>query len=317
MRVAVTGIAGYLGGVLARRLADEPTVNSILGFDLVPPRTVLPKVEFQRVDVRGADFARLLSGADALFHLAFIVEPPRHLSITEIDAINIEGSRRAFEGAIAAGVPRIVYSSSIAAYGAHPDNPEILTEDSPLRPNEGHYYSRAKGRVEAILDDLQASHPGMIVVRFRPPIFLGPTINNPIGRGLSAGVLFNVGPNVRADFLWDQDVADAFVLALTHDRSDVFNLSNGAPLTMDQVGELVGRRVVRVNLRLIRAVARAAGAVGLISKPTLEWLQALQGSICVSSDRAREHLGWHPRFDSAGAILEFAKYRSPRGSASQ
>ena len=62
-----------------------------------------------------------------------------------------------------------------------------------------------------------------------------------------------------------------------------------------------------MNLRLVQAVGRAAAAVGLISGPMLEWIVTLQGSICVSADRARERLGWRPRFDSAGALLEFAR----------
>ena len=66
-------------------------------------------------DVRDGDLvADLLRGSDALVHLAFIVTP--HLPREVFEAINIEGSKNVFRAAAAAGVRRIVYCSSLAAY---------------------------------------------------------------------------------------------------------------------------------------------------------------------------------------------------------
>jgi len=69
--------------------------------------------------VRHEDFRGLFQGVDVVYHLAFMVEPPKTLSMREIDEINIEGSRRVFEGAMAGGVRKIIYASSVMAYGTH------------------------------------------------------------------------------------------------------------------------------------------------------------------------------------------------------
>jgi nucleoside-diphosphate-sugar epimerase len=88
-------------------------------------------------------------------------------------AINIEGSKNVFLGAFFAGVKKIIYASSIAAYGQHIDNPEIMDEDTPLRPNQNWYYSKAKGQLEFYLDDALKGFPQTTVIRFRLCIFIG------------------------------------------------------------------------------------------------------------------------------------------------
>ena len=310
MKVAVTGISGYLGQLIAPRLDAAPDVDAILGLDRVPPQHQSPKMTFASVDVRTADFATLLRGCDAVIHLAFIVQPPRRMPMAAIDEINVEGSRRVFAGAVAAGVGRIVCASSVAAYGAHPDNPEPLTEDSPLRPNDDWYYSRAKGKVEAILDEVQAGSPGTAIVRLRPVIFLGPTINNMLGQQFSAKTLVSFDRGTRINFCWDDDVAAAFVLALRHSKSDAFNITGDGALSGDDMGRLAGRRVIHLPRGLALGAARTALALGLINEGDFEWAKIATGaSIVVSAEKAKRVLGWKPQFDTAGAYVEFIRRR--------
>jgi UDP-glucose 4-epimerase len=260
--------------------------------------------------VRTADFKTLLKGVDVLYHLAFVVEPPKKMKIETIDEINIEGSRRVLQGAVAAGVSKIVFASSIAAYGAHADNPEVLTEDSPLRPNADWYYSRAKGKIETFLDELQGQHPEIAVVRFRPSTFLGPCIRNPVGDLYASRVLVGLKKGYRIDHCWDEDVAEAFVLALAYHRSGTFNLAGGNPITLDDAGRLLGKKVIYLPHGLVSLLVKMAESLGLVPQGIRDWVDvATRGSILVSADRAKERLGWKPRFDSAGALLEFARQR--------
>ena len=222
MKVALTGASGYLGQLVLPLLDKHQGVESILGLDIVPCPFSSPRYTFQTADMRTADFKALLKGVDALYHLAFVVEPPKRMKIETIDEINIEGSRRVLQGAVAAGVSKIVFASSIAAYGAHADNPEVLTEDSPLRPNQDWYYSRAKGEIEAFLDELQGQHPEMAIIRFRPSTFLGPCIRNPVGVLYASRVLVGLKKGYRIDHCWDEDAAEAFVLALGYPGSGTF-----------------------------------------------------------------------------------------------
>ena len=87
--------------------------------------------------------------------------------------VNLDGSRNVFEAAAAAGVKRLIYASSVAAYGFHEDNPQPLTEDVPARGTSAHYYSAQKAEVEALLADaLYGSRTKAYV--FRPCIVAGP-----------------------------------------------------------------------------------------------------------------------------------------------
>ncbi|RJR25916.1 MAG: NAD-dependent epimerase/dehydratase family protein [Desulfobacteraceae bacterium] len=308
MRVAVTGVSGYLGRLIARSMDADPEVESILGLDIVEPKTLPHKMAFQKTDVRDADFAGLFRGVDVVYHLAFIVEPPKMISMAEIDEINIQGSRRVFEGAIAAGVPKIVYSSSVAAYGAHADNPVPLLEDSPLRPNSDWYYSRAKGAVEGFLDDLQGQNPATVIIRFRPCMFLGPTISNSARKALSGRVLLCIHEDTKIDLAWDEDIADAFHMALGYKSSDIFNLAGEGPLTTMEMGALINKRVLVLKPWWLIPACRFAVKLGLVSRGQMEWLQAsLNYPLIVSAEKARKKLGWKPRFNAGQALVRFVK----------
>jgi UDP-glucose 4-epimerase len=306
MKIAVTGISGYLGQLLLRQLDAEPAAEAILGLDVTPPRQVSPKLTFRHADVRTAPFDELLRGYDVLYHLAFIVEPRRELSAADVDAINIGGSERVLRGAIAAGVPKLIVASSVAAYGAHADNPVPLTEDSPLRPNANWYYSRTKGEVERLLDELQREYPHETIIRFRPSVFLGPTVNNSMGKLFDGRFVVCVNRTLKTDLCWDEDVADAFRRALFYDRSDAFNLTGGNPLTAEEAARILGKRVVHLNRRWAVRLFRLACALGLRPRAAVEWVEtAASASVLVSAERARQRLGWQPRFDSAATLRKY------------
>jgi len=310
MKVALTGVSGYLGQLILPLLDKHLGVESILGLDIAPCPFHSPKCSFQAGDMRAADFKTLLKGVDVLYHLAFVVEPPKGMAIETIDEINIQGSKKVLEGAVAAGVSRIIVASSIAAYGAHPDNPAVLTEESPLRPNADWYYSRAKGHIETFLDELHMQHPEITIIRFRPSAFLGPSIRNPVGKQYLSRYLIGLKKSYRIDHCWDEDVAEAFVLALSFPRSATFNLAGGNPISLDDASRVLGKKVIYLNQELVSLFVRIAAALGFEPQGMRDWVDvATRGSILVSADLAKEQLGWRPRFDSAGALCEFARQR--------
>jgi len=228
------------------------------------------------------------------------------MSVTEIDEINIRGSERVFRGAIAAAVPKIVHASSVAAYGAHPDNPEIFREDTPLRPNADWYYSRAKGQVEHLLNQLQLEYPKTVVIRFRPSIFLGPGIANSMGKLYARPFLLCINRQLKTDLCWDEDVAEAFRLALHYPQSDIFNLAAEGPLSVDEAGKIAGKRVLHIDRRWLLPIGAAACALHILPQTALEWLRTgAAGSILVSAERARARLGWRPRYTGAEVLIQY------------
>jgi UDP-glucose 4-epimerase len=309
MKVAVTGASGYLGRLVVNRLASDPKVVSILGLDIHSPPYESEKFRFEKADVRTADFERLLDGQDALYHLAFVVDPRKGVHPRNFDRVNIDGSLRIFESTVRAGVRRIVFASSNSAYGAHTDNPDIFHEDTPRRPNDDWYYSRAKGRVETFLDGFEKRNPGAVVIRFRPSLIIGPGINNTLGGMFSAKWLVSYQAGLRTNCCWDEDAAEAFRLALYHDESDAFNLAGDGALTTAQFGQILGKRVVHLNHRLAVRVAKALRRLGLVSPGELEWLDVgFRASILISNEKAKQKLGWRPRYDSVGAVQEMGRH---------
>jgi putative NADH-flavin reductase len=159
--VAVTGATGIFGKALCALLQDDPRVDRIVGvarrpFD--PGRHGWTKMVFRSADVQDPDaLDDAFAGADVVCHLAYAVLS-RGMPEERIRQINVDGSRNVFAAAVRAGASRLVYASSIAAYGAHPDNPVPIAEDFPTRGNDHFYYSHHKSQVEAILDELPASN---------------------------------------------------------------------------------------------------------------------------------------------------------------
>jgi nucleoside-diphosphate-sugar epimerase/putative sterol carrier protein len=303
MKIAVTGAAGQLGSVVLRRLAHERGLDEIVALDLRPPTVASPRVRFICADVRHRELAAALHGCDALVHLAFIVTgfPPRHV----FDDVNVNGSRNVFHSAVAAGVKRIVYASSIAAYGVVPGHPVPIVEETPRVHQRDFAYASAKFEVEAILDELEPRHPEVSFARLRPAIFLGAQMENPLGKLLQRRLIFDTG-TTPLPLVWDEDVADAIVLAWKKGARGAFNLAAAEPCSGAELARACGLRLLPAPASL-RAVAARLSAVaarlklGEATDPA--WLNAGGVPMIISSDKARRELGWKPRCPTATEVV--------------
>ena len=174
LTVAVTGPTGEIGISAVTALEREPAVDTIVGmarrpFD--PSSLGWVKTTYQQGDILDREAVdALVARADVVIHLAFIVMGSRE----ESARINLQGSRNVFEATVAAERPRrLVYTSSVAAYGYHSDNPVPLTEDAPVRGSAEHYYSEQKAACEALLAEV-TKDSSLEVFILRPCIVAGP-----------------------------------------------------------------------------------------------------------------------------------------------
>jgi nucleoside-diphosphate-sugar epimerase/putative sterol carrier protein len=303
VKIAVTGAAGQLGTVLLRRLAVERGLDEILAIDLRAPAVASPRVKHLVADVRDPSLAEHLRGYDAIIHLAFIVTgfPPRAV----FDDVNINGSRNVFTCAVAAGVKHVVYASSIAAYGVVPGHPVPVVEDTPRVHQPDFAYSAAKFAVEAFLDELEPRHPAVSFVRMRPAILIGTQIENPLGQLLKHRLVFDTGA-VPLPLVWDEDVADAMVLAWKKGARGAFNLAADTPLTGAELARACGLRLLPAPASL-RAVAARLAAVAAKLKLKLgetdpAWMRTGDVTMIISSDKAKRELGWRPRCATAKEV---------------
>ncbi len=156
LTVAVTGPTGEIGKAFVRALERSREVGRVVGmarrpFD--PAAHGWRKTEYQQGDVLDRERVdALVRGADVVVHLAFVIMGAGEQS----HELNVQGSRNVFEAAVAARAKRLVYASSVAAYGFPQLGGELITEDVEARGHERHPYSAQKAEVERVLADALA-----------------------------------------------------------------------------------------------------------------------------------------------------------------
>jgi nucleoside-diphosphate-sugar epimerase len=315
LTVAVTGPTGEIGKPFLRLLERTPEVGRVVGmarrpFD--PAAEGWSKVQYVQGDVTNADdVAELVAGADAVVHLAFII-----MASGDSRAINLEGSRTVFEAAVAAGVPRLVYASSVAAYGFHDDQPERLTEDLAPRGTEAHPYSAQKAEVEALLTDVISGGETEAWV-FRPCIVAGPEAPLLVdqipyvrwGARLPDAVRAVVGrvpglkpvlpdPGVPFQLVHHDDVAAALVAGvLGRGTPGVYNLAAPGEVTMTELARALGYHAVPVPDLAVDATAQVVSRLpGL--PPEASWIEVFRTPVLMDTAKARSELGWEPEHDA-------------------
>jgi nucleoside-diphosphate-sugar epimerase len=312
MRVVVTGATGNVGTSVLHALGEDPAIEEIVGLARREPQLRLPRTRWVTADVAHDDLAAHFAGADAVVHLAWLIQPSRDRATTY--RVNVEGSRRVYEAAAAAGVPTLVYASSVGAYSPGPKDRRV-DEGWPTDGIPGSVYSRDKAAVERILDRIQYEHPEMRVVRLRPGLifkgaaasgirrlFAGPLLPTPL---LRRGLIVAVPslPRLRVQAVHSHDVGEAYRLAVVGDARGAFNIAAEPVLDPPELGRLLGARPVRVPEKALRAFVDASWKLRLQPTPP-GWLDLALGVPLMDVSRARRELGWTPAHSSGDALLE-------------
>src|SRR5437868_1531702 len=118
MRVVVVGATGNVGTSVMQALVADDALEEIVAVARRAPRTHWPRSRFVRADVSCDELTPLFSGADAVIHLAWLIQPSRDRAVTR--RVNVAGSERVFRAVAEAGVPALVYASSVGAYSPGP-----------------------------------------------------------------------------------------------------------------------------------------------------------------------------------------------------
>jgi UDP-glucose 4-epimerase len=329
--VAVTGPTGEIGKPLMSELERRDEVESVVGmarrpFD--PAAEGWGKVSYRRGDIldRGA-LAALFDGADVAVHLAFAIFGGRE----ETRQVNLEGTRNVFEVAIRAGVKRLVYASSVAAYGFYPENPQPLTEDVPARGSEGFYYSRQKAELEDLLGELLAESDIEAYV-FRPCIVAGPRATMLIEQTVDAVrvgdpvPLLRKGveklplvkpvlpdPGVPIQLVHHDDVARAMAAAICGDGPPgAYNLAGEGEITMSDIARALGWRSIPVPAPAL-SVGTAAARRLTFASTKLEWATTLDTPVLMDTTKARRDLNWNPQHNALETLQQTASAARAKG----
>jgi len=277
------------------------------------------KVSYRRGDIldRGA-LAALFDGVDVAVHLAFAIFGSRE----ETREVNLQGTRNVFEAAIAAGVKRLVYASSVAAYGFHPENPQPLTEEVPARGSESFYYSAQKAELEGLLEELLTGSEVEPYV-FRPCIVAGPRATMLVEQTVEAVragdplPLLRKGveklplakpvlpdPGVPFQLVHHDDVARAMAAAICGDGPPgAYNLAGEGEIGIADLARALGWRSLPVPGPAV-SVGTAAARHLTFASSKFEWATALDTPVLMVTAKARRDLGWKPRYNAEETLLQ-------------
>ena len=321
LSVAVTGPTGDIGKSVIRALERSEGVGRIVGmarrpFD--PAEHGWQRAEYRRGDILDrSSLAALVDGADVVVHLAFVIFGNRE----ETHRVNLEGSRNVFDATAGSAAKRLVYTSSVAAYG-FPDGERRLTEADEPRGTDRLSYSAQKAELEAARRDSLASS-GVDAYVFRPCIVAGPDAPTiivkvadairaggrlrPLTRALGAVPgLTPVIPNPGVPFqlVHHDDVAAAIVAAVIGTAGPgPYNLAAPGELTAGDLARELGWRSVRVPRASVGMTAEVLSRVPRLPAE-VAWLNALRSPVVMDSSRARAELGWLPAYDALETLRQ-------------
>ncbi len=322
--VVVTGIAGNLGQRLLPQLADF----QVIGIDLKPPTGNFAG-QFVSMDLGEEASCRELtlllkdSGAAAVVHLAFVIDPVRTgvLDVDRMWHINVAGTARVLEAITEANrdgaiVQKFVFPSSVSAYGS--DLPGPVSEDFPLGAHTLPY-AMHKMECDRVVQQRAPSLRGCSAYMLRPHIFAGAPVENyllgafrgtPNGRSKRAAKMRNEGRRLSCMLPYGKKYLDNKIQFVHIDdmarlmghlvrksepeaqRLTILNVAGrGEALTFGRCIEMAQAKLVRVpGKSAMRMVLQFLWKSGVSAIPP-EAVPYMTGEYTMNTERLKKFLG--------------------------
>ena len=303
MKILITGVSGYLGYELAKKLSS----HQIIGIDIKKFRSEFPKhVKFINKSILEPDLESVFAqiAPDICIHLAWTVTPVHKKYLQKALELDYTGTQKIFYYCKSTQVKHIIFMSSTLAYGALKDNPEILTEESPLRAKKSFHYAYNKRIVEnEIVQGFIRENPSIKVTVIRAPGFLGPTVKNYVSGILKSKFLPVMigGRQTPIQFLHIKDLLDVFELVIDKEIAGTYNVAPSDTLLMKEIpNHLKG-----IKIYLPEFLARLGVSILWFFhfyKTPSSYLDFVRYPFLVSNDKIRKDLGWKPQYSTKDAI---------------
>jgi len=315
--VAITGIGTFTGANIAERLLEQSPPPRVIGLDLRLPRRLEGRIRFHRVDLTEPTADSLMAEilekerCETVLHACFFTDPyPDREYSHELEVV---GSLHVMNAAAAAGVRKLVLTSSAQIYGPHPDNPNFLSEDHSMRPQRDAHSLRDRAEVEGLLRIFAQRHRELVVTSLRPCWIVGPSYESAVTRRFeTARVVTLLGYDPLLQFLHELDWLDAVDLALERDAPGAFNLAGDGVLPLSTLLRLAGKSSLPLPHPLLYRAAylEAIARTGDAPAALFDYLRFLW---VVDTRRAREELGFDPVYTTKEAWMSFVVTRKLRG----
>ena len=298
-RIAVTGVAGFVGSNLAKGLIDRG--YSVVGIDDLSAGTlenIDPRVEFHKIDIRDPGVYPLLRGVDAVFHLAAKTSLTDCLEHPlEAASVNTVGTVNLLEAARQAKVGKFTYADTSAEYDGLSEFP---SKEDKIRPIgvyavskhggaafcEG--YRELYGMNVTVVRYFNVYGPAQDWRRVVPPV-MAAFITRML-RG-ERPVIYGTG-ETRRDFIYVDDVNDLHLILLKDPRSNgrIFNVGTGVNFSINEIYKFV-EDLLQTGLEPIY-------------KPDLPG----EAQVTLADISAARELGWEPKIDIREGLRRSIRY---------
>ena len=308
--VLVTGVSRDIGRRFARAAATDPSIDRVIGVDVVPPRGDIGDVSFVRADIRNPVIAKVLAkeDVDTVVHMSVIATPGTAGGRGTMKELNVIGTMQLLAACQKSPtVERLVVKSTTTVYGAGPRDPAMFTEDmGPKRlPSSG--YAKDVYEVEGYVRGFARRRPDVVVTTLRAANVIGPHVVSPITGYFRLPVVPRVlGYDPRLQFLHEDDLLAVLQHAVVSGIPGTFNVAGDGVLVLSQAIRRLGKPTVALPgfaVGRLGATLRQA-RVSDFSPEQLGFLTYGRG---VDTARMRSQLGFEPAYTTAEAFADFCR----------
>jgi len=297
-RVLITGVAGFWGNELARRLERSEDFEHIVGLDVRPPGADLERTEFIRADIRNPVLLQILprTRVDTVIHCDVLLAPEPGKTASQLHDINVIGSLQLLAACERTEtIEAVVVRGSSAIYGAEPNAPQFFTEAMARRFPLRTRFQRDIGELESYFETYARRYRDVTVTMLRFQPSLGARIDSPLTRYLRQRVVpVQLGFDPLLQVVHADDAVGALEAAARRPVLGPVNVAGEGSVSLSKLLRLGRKRALPVPPPLFASALRAGRRFGLAELPpdAVPWLRY---GLTVDCDRLVGEVGYRPR----------------------
>ncbi len=271
-RIAITGMCGEWGKILADALTKKNPFECVLGLDIKEPAFTFPNFHFQKIfltDKKNLILSLQKHKIQAVVHLAFLIST--QTKISDVMQVNVDAARNVAEAVYDLGMKKFVLGSSTTVYGAFLRRKKIIvTENTPVHPNKDYSFAVLKAAVEdAVQYVFDGSRPIDCVILRRAQL-LSPysKIILPFGLNALPFSLTFLGSNAPLQLIHAKDLSALTLLAVTKKANGIYNAVADGAIRLSELVNALGKIPVPVHPLAAKfglSLLSLAGATGELS----------------------------------------------------
>ncbi len=308
--VLVTGVSRDIGRRFARAAAADPSIERVIGVDVVPPRGDIGAASFVRADIRNPVIAKVIAkwDVDTVVHMSVIATPGSVGGRGAMKELNVIGTMQLLAACQKSpSVRDLLVKSTTVYYGSTSRDPAMFTEETGPKQLPRSGYAKDVYEIEGYVRGFARRRPDVRVTTLRCANVVGPHVVSPITSYLRLPVVPRVaGFDPRVQFLHETDLMRALLRAVHSPTPGTFNIAGSDVMLLSQVLRRLGKPSVPMPGFMVGRLGQVLGSAR-VSSFSPEQLSFLTYGRGVDTTRMREEFGFTPQYSTAQALVDFGR----------